>query len=518
MTAQASKYLIYARKSTEDEEKQQLSIPGQITELKQFASENKIKVEDILTETKSAKTPGRKVFNQLLSKIEKGEAQGILSWHPDRLARNAVDAGQIGHFLNTGKLLDLKFPSFWFEKTPQGLFMLNMAFSQSQYFSDALSVNTARGLRQKARTGHFPGFAPRGYLNNRLKKTIKVDKKLALTIKKMFSLYSTGTYTLGSLSQKVADLKLISPNGNNLSRDAIKKTLQNPFYYGDFFYGGELYPGKHEPLISKKLFDQVQKALKKRGKPRKSKRQKVFPFTGLITCGHCGMKVTAETQVKRYKNGTSKKYIYYHCTRKNKKVKCKGSFVRQPEIDHQLTNLIKTVTLKKESGQWMLNKIYDERKTKTDSFRVTVEDLQNKVLDLSKQLKKLLDLYIQGNIEQKNYLKTKKAIVVQRRDFERKIIKLQQSPNQWLEPMEDWVKLAMQAETTANETTKLRRKRQFLLETGSNLTLTGKKIDATWPTPWARLTARATSRLLEPSVGFEPTTCCLQNSCSNQLS
>jgi len=142
MPAKASKYFIYARKSTEDEEKQQLSIPGQITELKQFASSNKIKVEDILTETKSAKTPGRKVFNQLLGKIEKGEAQGILSWHPDRLARNAVDAGQIGDLLNTGKLLDLKFPSFWFEKTPQGLFMLNMPFYRKvrMYFKKGSSA------------------------------------------------------------------------------------------------------------------------------------------------------------------------------------------------------------------------------------------------------------------------------------------------------------------------------------------------------------------------------------------
>ncbi len=490
MPASAINYFIYARKSTEDEEKQQLSIPGQITELKQFASKNKIKVVDILTETKSAKTPGRKVFNLVLKKIEKGEAQGILSWHPDRLARNAVDAGQIGHFLNTGKLLDLKFPSFWFEKTPQGLFMLNMAFSQSQYFSDALSVNTARGLRQKARTGHFPGFAPRGYLNNRLKKTIKVDKKLAPIVKTMFSLYSSGTHTLGSISQKVADLKLISPNGNNLSRDAIKKMLQNPFYSGDFFYGGELYPGKHKPLISKKLFDQVQETLKKRGKPRKSKKQKVFPFTGLITCGHCGMKVTAETQVKRYKNGTSKKYIYYHCTRKNKKIKCQGSFVRQPEIDHQLTNLIKSVSLKKESGDWMLNKIYDERKIKSDSFQMTIKDLQNKVLSLSQQLKRLLDLYIQGNLDRESYLKTKKTIVVQRRDFERKILNLQRSPNQWLEPMVNWVKLVLKAEKTANKPNRLRRKRQFLLETGSNLTLTGKKIDATWPIPWAPHGAR----------------------------
>jgi len=159
-------YLVYARKSTESEEKQQLSIPAQITELKQYAEQNKFKIIDILIETKSAKLVGRKVFNQVLDKIRVGEAKGILCWHPDRLARNAVDAGQIIHLINQNQLVDLKFPSFWFEKTPQGLFMLNMAFSQSQYFSDSLSVNTARGLRQKCRLGHFPAEAPLGYKND----------------------------------------------------------------------------------------------------------------------------------------------------------------------------------------------------------------------------------------------------------------------------------------------------------------------------------------------------------------
>ena len=128
------------------------------TEVREFAQKENIFIVREFIETKSAKKPGRDVFEKMISGIEKGEAMGILAWHPDRLARNAVDAGKIIHLLDTGKLETLKFPTFWFEKTPQGLFMLSIAFGQSKYYIDNLSENIKRGLRQKLRNGVYPGL------------------------------------------------------------------------------------------------------------------------------------------------------------------------------------------------------------------------------------------------------------------------------------------------------------------------------------------------------------------------
>ncbi len=126
----ASKYFLYARKSTDDEERQLLSIPAQIDELREFASKEELNITDVFIESKTAKVPGRDIFNQMLDRIEKGEAQGILAWHPDRLARNAVDAGKIVYLLDRNILSDLKFPTFWFQNTPQGLFMLSITLYQ----------------------------------------------------------------------------------------------------------------------------------------------------------------------------------------------------------------------------------------------------------------------------------------------------------------------------------------------------------------------------------------------------
>ena len=160
-------FFLYAHKSTDDEERQILSIEAQLAELREFARKESLAIVDEFIESKTAKVPGRVVFNEMMARIERGEAAGMLAWHPDRLARNSVDGGRIIYLLDTGKLAALKFPTFWFESTPQGKFMLNIAFGQSKYYVDNLSENVRRGIRQKLRRGEFPGKPPIGYLDVR---------------------------------------------------------------------------------------------------------------------------------------------------------------------------------------------------------------------------------------------------------------------------------------------------------------------------------------------------------------
>ena len=124
------RYVAYCRKSTDEKDRQVLSLDAQISELKEFALREKLQIIDFVVESKTAKEPGREKFADVLKRIERGEAGGILSWHPDRLARNSIDGGRIIYLLDIGKLSDLKFPTFWFDNTPQGKFMLNIPFYQ----------------------------------------------------------------------------------------------------------------------------------------------------------------------------------------------------------------------------------------------------------------------------------------------------------------------------------------------------------------------------------------------------
>ena len=113
-----TKYFLYARKSTDEPDRQILSIEAQITELKEFAERENLEIVETFIESQTAKIPGRPIFNEMIKRIEFGEAKGILAWHPDRLARNSIDGGQIIYLIDTGKITALKFPTFWFDTTP----------------------------------------------------------------------------------------------------------------------------------------------------------------------------------------------------------------------------------------------------------------------------------------------------------------------------------------------------------------------------------------------------------------
>jgi len=295
------KYFIYCRKSSEDEERQVLSIEAQLAELREFAKQNNLFIVREYTESKTAKEPGREIFNQMLAEIEKGNAEGILAWNPDRLARNSVDGGRVIYLVDTLKIRSLKFPTFWFEATPQGKFMLSVAFGQAKYYTDNLRENILRGIRQKIRRGELSAKAPLGYFNEPRLRTIEPDKKTFNKVKEILRAFATGNYTLTQIQDKMFSLGLVgSRSGKKMPLSSVEHILKNPFYYGHFLYRNELHQGSHKPMITKKLFDKIQQALKDNGKPRKKQKEKKgFLFLNFARCGECGYCITADRKIKK---------------------------------------------------------------------------------------------------------------------------------------------------------------------------------------------------------------------------
>src|SRR3989339_629321 len=381
-----NKYIAYCRKSTDEKDKQVLSIEAQIVELKEFAKRDHLEITEFITEAKTAKMPGREQFALVLKKIEKGEAQGIISWHPDRLARNSVDGGKVIYLLDTVKLASLKFPTFWCDSTSQGKFMLNMAFGQSKYYVDSLSENTKRGLRQKVRNGDYPTLAPVGYINDSRYKSIVVDKKKSRVIRLAFEKYAKGKSRLEDISNFLAKNGIVSRGGKIISKTRASFILSNPFYIGLFKYGGERHEGKYEPIVSKKLFDKAQEILKLRGVPERKAKNEPQPFCGLISCASCGMMITGEYKVKKQKNGNVHNYTYYHCTKKRKDMKCPEPCIRQEELDKQLSSLIKSVSLPKDWAEELLKMAEKDFKNSAQSNSACVKEKQNKISSLSQKL------------------------------------------------------------------------------------------------------------------------------------
>ncbi len=473
------KYFLYARKSTDVEDKQVLSIEAQIVELRKFAADNNLHIVDTIIEKQSAKIPGRKIFGSMLKRIEAGEANGILAWHPDRLARNSIDGGQIVYLLDQTHLQSLKFPTFWFENTSQGKFMLSIAFGQSKYYVDNLSENTKRGLRQKVRRGEMPGRAPLGYINDVRTKTVVVDKRHAPFVVQAFELYARGDQRLQDVADFFASKNVKTSGGLPLKKDQIAKMLTNPFYYGHFRYGGEVYEGKHTPIVSKKLFDDVQAAFERRKHKRTTKTNTPKPLCGLLRCGSCSMMITGENQVKRQKNGNVHYYTYYHCTKKRKGMKCPEPHVRQEALDEQLSDLLNKYALP-DSWATALNKMLanDEQKAE-QSTGVFIAGAQTKIASLQSKLQRLLDSYLDQDIERDVYLQKKAELMSEKKSLEEQSSKLTLANNAWVEPMRKWLEKANSiCKTTASDD--LLAKKSLCLEIfGSNLFLKNKQAQPT---------------------------------------
>ena len=478
------KYFIYVRKSTDVEDKQILSVDAQVVELKEYASKYGLEVVDVLIEKRTAKKPGRPVLNTMLSRISSGEANGILSWLPDRLSRNSIDSGQIIYMLDENILLDLKFPHFWFENTPQGKYMLANEFNSSKQYVDNLSVNTKRGLRQKVRRGEMPGFAPIGYYNDMRTKTAKVDKKIAPIVVEAFELYAKGDQRLDQIADFLYANGIQTKAGKLLgkkttgkkpySRTRVARMLANPFYYGHFRYLGEVYEGKHKDIISKRLFDEVQTVLARRGKlQRKANDPK--PLCGLVYCS-CGMMFTSERQTKRQKNGNVHVYDYYRCTRKSKTVVCREPHIRAEELDKQLSTLLVGFSLPKSWADKLRELMRKDELSEKAEYSANTEVLRNDTAQLSDKLARLLDGYLDGDIERELYQAKRAEILGQKKRLEEKIERTTVGVLTWVEPMNRWIERAVSICKIAKSDDLLAKKSLCLEIFGSNLKMQNKNV------------------------------------------
>ena len=437
------KYFLYARKSTEDEERQVMSIEAQLAELADFAKRENISIAEQFIESKSAKKPGRSVFNSMIEKIYASKKLiGILAWHPDRLARNSVDGGQIIYLIDINKIASLRFPTFWFEPTPQGLFMLQVAFGQSKYYSDNLSENVKRGIRQKLRRGEYPNLAPFGYVNNPKTRNIEPDLIEAKFVKIAFEEFATGKHSYKSLSERLEFLGVVGKHGKPLCKSMLHRMLTNKIYLGIISHNGESYEGGFPSIVSLATFEAVQKVLKRQSRPRKSKKRHDFPFIGLLNCGECGGAITAQ-----YAKGNGGIYRYYRCTKKMGR--CSQKYLREDLVVEQLKNRLQNVAICDDWKEKMLAKVSiweNETKLSSQSFAQKFDE-QNKEVEM--KLDKLVNAFLDGSIEKEIYLVKKDELIKTKTNLQEKRSAFGRKGNNWVEPLRNWIKDANHAEKLA---------------------------------------------------------------------
>jgi site-specific DNA recombinase len=420
-------YFIYARKSSESEDRQVLSIESQIAELQRLARQRNVRIVEVLTEARSAKEPGRTVFNEMMQRVYRGDAHGVICWKLDRLARNPIDGGAIIWAMKQHGL-EIITPTQSFRQSDDTTILMYIEFGMAQKYIDDLSRNVKRGRRTKIEHGWYPGLPPIGYLNNPLKQpgapAIVNDPERFPLVRRMWDLMLTGLYAPPQILKLATDewglrtRQMKREGGKPLTRSAIYRIFTHPFYFGVFESptgSGEWHQGKHQPMITEDEYDRVQMRLGRKGNPRCIAR--VFAFTGLLRCGRCSAMITAEekrhlvcstcrhkfsygntdrcpscgTAIEAMREPTMRHYTYYHCT-KAKDPTCRERSIEVRALEAQVDRYLARIQISEEFTQWAILHLPEIiQQERTDSGD-TLASAQRAHQDCGKRLDNLIKL------------------------------------------------------------------------------------------------------------------------------
>jgi site-specific DNA recombinase len=485
------RYILYVRKSSEDAERQSLSIPAQKRKLQeQFPN---IKIVATFEESQSAFDPGRPVFEKVIDMLKDGKADGILAWHPDRLSRNEIDAATITYAIRRGIIKDLKFGTYHFSNSPDGIMMLQSMMSQSQYFSAKLSVDVKRGNEQQRKSGWLTYRAMPGYSNARNPANpdqgiIVVDEDRYTLVRKMWDMLLTGAYSVPMI-EKVAteDWKYRSPvrrrsGGAPMHRNTLYQMFNNIRYTGLIPIPGK--PGEYEiasfpAMITPDEYDKAQIILGKKGKPRKSI-SKEFEYRGFLFCKECGCQITAQDKFKTLKNGTVYHYVYYHCTHRRP---CKNRKVAEEKnLAKQLYDILDSFTIHPLFEEWALEAMkdmnFEEAKERTAAENSQFQTLQQ----LRQQYDKLVDMASKDLIQDDKFKEKSELLLGQIKEMEDDVADTTGRAASWRAAMHKTIDVIAHGRERF-ENGGFIAKRDVLLALGSTPTLYEGKIELT-PFEW----------------------------------
>jgi len=486
-----------------------------------------------MVESRSAKEPGRPIFNSLVQRLYRGDVAGVVCWKLDRLARNPVDGGSIIWAIKQHGIKVVT-PIQTFSREDDNTILMYIEFGMAQKYVDDLSRVTRRGLTTKAENGWHPGVAPLGYVNfvhpiTKEKSLVKDPERFAL-VRRMWDLMLTRLYPPTQIL-KIANNEwgfrtrpTRKMGGRPLSRSGLYQLFTKPFYYGVFEYpvaSGKLYHGKHEPMVTEAEFEQVQKLLGRTDNLR-PKTRRSFPFTGLIRCGTCNAMVTAEeklqiicgscrhkfasrgrdtcpkcgTLVKKMKRAVFLEYTYYHCAKR--RPLCVERSISGQELERQIHSWLARIELSQKFKQLALE-FLPELHAEQSSMVVDVRKSQERALeDCLRRIDSLVKLKTRPDnsygalLSDDEYARQRSELLKEKIWLENAIRNEGQDEDGPLERSRWAFEFATDVqkrfkESTANE------KKLILATIGSNLILTGKKLS---------IEAKKPFRLFEkPSAG-----------------
>lgn len=382
------RYFLYARKSSEDKNRQVQSIDDQRRVLSEVASCRGMEVVDVIVDEKSAKSPGRSGFVSMLRRIQSGEASGVLCWKLDRLSRNPKDSGDLAWLLQSGLIQEIVTPDKTYGSEDNSILM-GVEFGAATQVVRDLSKNVMRGMDSKREKGWMPNKAPIGYKNEVMgikgAKRILPDERLFPVIQHLWQRILKDRPTLAELYRYMQEQSPIYADGRVMAFSSFDRVFKNPFYCGLFRSKGERHVGKHKAMITLEEFEKAQTILSGKTKLRQNALQ--FDFKGLFKCGHCDAVITAEQHEKLVKKTQErKKFKYYRCAHRKVKTDCREKPVSEKAVEEYVMHQIDQLNLPPEILEFGLGQIQLEAARDESVETVRQKQLKAEIQAVTKRI------------------------------------------------------------------------------------------------------------------------------------
>ena len=372
------KFVLYARKSTEESDRQVHSIENQLEDCRKYAANNGLNVVEEITEQKSARySHNRPKFTEMLKKLEAGDYDAVIAWHPDRLARNMLEAGTLLDMLTPAKgakepvLKGMVFPTGNFENNSSGRLALAVTFSLATQYSEHLSEQVTSGHRKNLKRGKSSGTPKWGYVRDNRNFYVPDDNYAG--VKEGWKMILAGKSQAEVLERwkKLGVVRKTKPDEDGIrkiikpTKQILTKLFRDPIACGLLVQAGDVVDlcekqPDFQPMITKEEYDKVQAILDGRYQThRKHSKSTVFlPLKGMVFCDVCGSKMYPGASSG---SGKTRKTIYYTC--QNKACTRKKRGVRGFVIFDDILKTLSSMKLDKQS--------YDEYSKAVDEYAET---------------------------------------------------------------------------------------------------------------------------------------------------
>lgn len=467
MTPKSKNYFAYIRVSS-SKQADNTSLPSQKKLIEEFTQENNLNIIKVFAEVKSASgREKRSEFIKMIRSAKKGEADGLIFSRIDRSVRNPIDRAELWKLHQKG--VDIRFIEGDYGESIEGELSQDIQFAMSVYYSKELARKVKQAQRCRLEQGLYPFSAPIGYQNTGMNKIKQPDPLTAPLVKKIFELYSTQQWSEERLANHFAKLGLKSQRGNPINRNNISSLLNNRFYHGLIVVQGQTFQGKHQPLISTSLFNKCQDILN--GRFFKNKQRHFYVFRQLLKCS-CG-KVMRCLYAKR-------QYYYYYC------LDCKSRCVDERKIENQFLDYLNQLSFSEQELALFKKELFEMKSSYFNSSKSQLRALNLQIGQLKDRQSKLLDLKLDGQIEDDQYLSKKNQLVSESDGLERQRVILSKSDRKTFDRLENLGKL-LESPSLSYHSSNSEKRRELVQIYSENLLLdnqNGGKLIIDWKKPF----------------------------------